>query len=870
MIRYEYDIDITPGGRSAVINLKQYDSDFTLVFTLRDRKGFLTLENGTTAKIRGTKADGNGYSMPAVINIANSTVTAAGDVQMTAVSGHQPFELCLMKGDNELNTVTFYLDVHHAALDYGTVSSESKVYEVIDCLENMEDLRDEAQASADDAAASAEQAEAALTDVYKEIFNSDGFLSIYGQLRNAVFERESGNNGGFYIKFPGQFTITGIGIGLTITWADFIASIGNDYKGTSPNGVADCLYLPYKSMLLYAKSTKTFSVETYVQNSLTTDPDNVLIFSVSSGSWRDGGTNKSTISGGIGAYVYRMWSMLFDNGIDCQLDAEMYIEENPSAFYVKFDGNVIFGGTFSATVNLSAVGSTTSPKGVTNCISIANNYGLFYRTGSADVVVDTVANGDYNNYIPLLIVGRDNCYDLHPIDGLLYKNYVERANRKSDIVSDYDTDLYYEIGSISASTGGNTNSTTRLRTNEYVKVGKGSAITLNTPGTDYQYYVFKYDVNKTYTGHLEWTARTIIADSDGYMRFCIRHSDNTAFAELPENIDTFLSVYYEPCYNDILELRRDITSDIPAYWDDAINTAIDTIRSNAYTADSKLVSFFYLTDIHWKSNAQKSPKLINKIAKATGINTLLLGGDYISSYDTTKKEAVEEIDGFFSELDSRLIALPVIGNHDHNDNQQTVDAAILTDNQMYNFILQRVEKYMDTDESVINMCYDIPSKKVRFILFKQWGGSSFVDSTLAYVDAKVKELSSEWVVIVACHSYWGVSRSGGSVTFPLSTNSLRIGNAFLQTNSESEAKIIAWFVGHTHNDLETTISSGNESIRIICTTCDTYRQSAVWGSWTMTAGTDTEQAFDVVQIDRDHRKIYLTRVGAGESREYTY
>ena len=70
-LQYKYDLDMGPGRRfPTIVKLSQYDEDFELVFRLHSEDGTLDVRNGTvgtvvhvtTAEIRGTKSDGNGYS----------------------------------------------------------------------------------------------------------------------------------------------------------------------------------------------------------------------------------------------------------------------------------------------------------------------------------------------------------------------------------------------------------------------------------------------------------------------------------------------------------------------------------------------------------------------------------------------------------------------------------------------------------------------------------------------------------------------------------------------------------------------------------------------------------------------------------------
>ena len=170
MITINTKIDIIPKGVMPVIHLSQYDSDFTLTFTIYSSEGTLTLPSGTTAMIRGTKSDGNGYD--ADCTISDNVVTVTGDVQMTAAAGINIYEIVLTKSDKELCTMNFVLDVERAAMDIDTITSESVLKEIDAVIASVGDA--EAAASAAEAAA-----EAAAT------FTTDTTLSIAGKAADA-------------------------------------------------------------------------------------------------------------------------------------------------------------------------------------------------------------------------------------------------------------------------------------------------------------------------------------------------------------------------------------------------------------------------------------------------------------------------------------------------------------------------------------------------------------------------------------------------------------------------------------------------------------------------------------------------------------
>jgi len=140
MIEYRYILDMVPGSIPVIVPISQYDNDFTIIFTLHASEGTFTVESGTTAAIKGSKTDGNGYSATAALNISQKTVTITGNKQMTACYGKQIFELTLTKNNKELSTANFILDVEKAPLDKDTLPSESVIRELVDVMDYAEDI----------------------------------------------------------------------------------------------------------------------------------------------------------------------------------------------------------------------------------------------------------------------------------------------------------------------------------------------------------------------------------------------------------------------------------------------------------------------------------------------------------------------------------------------------------------------------------------------------------------------------------------------------------------------------------------------------------------------------------------------------------
>lgn len=163
MLTIPRDLNVYSSGMPPIISLSQYDSDFQLVFNLYTSEGTLNIPSGTTAQIQGTKRDGNGYSASATIS--GNTVTVTGHNQMTACAGANIYEISLTNSGKVLNTINFILAVEPAAMDAGTIQSETVLKE----LQAIIDSAATSTQAAQDAEAAADRAEAAAEDLSETV-----------------------------------------------------------------------------------------------------------------------------------------------------------------------------------------------------------------------------------------------------------------------------------------------------------------------------------------------------------------------------------------------------------------------------------------------------------------------------------------------------------------------------------------------------------------------------------------------------------------------------------------------------------------------------------------------------------------------------
>lgn len=173
-------LNVSPASFPTVIHIKQYSSDFILKFQLYSTDGDLYIEAGATTRIRGTKRDGNGFELTGTRIGRTCTFSGTKEQmqQMTAAHGRCVFEVVVEHDGKELITANFYLEVQRAAMDAGTVTSESIINEFADFQSKIT----AAQAAATAAQEQADRAEAAAESID---FGIDSTLTQSGQAADA-------------------------------------------------------------------------------------------------------------------------------------------------------------------------------------------------------------------------------------------------------------------------------------------------------------------------------------------------------------------------------------------------------------------------------------------------------------------------------------------------------------------------------------------------------------------------------------------------------------------------------------------------------------------------------------------------------------
>ena len=118
MITHRRKINMAAGQKPTWISLSREDTNATFVFDLFCREGIFIIEEGTTASLVGTRADGTGVSVSGTLDPIRRTVTVVIPSSLTAVSGDGVYEIVLKKDGRECHSANFVIRIEQGAYPY--------------------------------------------------------------------------------------------------------------------------------------------------------------------------------------------------------------------------------------------------------------------------------------------------------------------------------------------------------------------------------------------------------------------------------------------------------------------------------------------------------------------------------------------------------------------------------------------------------------------------------------------------------------------------------------------------------------------------------------------------------------------------------
>lgn len=308
-------------------------------------------------------------------------------------------------------------------------------------------------------------------------------------------------------------------------------------------------------------------------------------------------------------------------------------------------------------------------------------------------------------------------------------------------------------------------------------------------------------------------------------------------------------------------------------------------------------NFVYITDLHVKDNEMQSPKLIGYLLDNLGIDKVFCGGDLVTAYGTKDEMfemAYEGINALYSNINSRNAKLYMMrGNHDLTIKLSAVssDGHTATRPETYNLFMRRQREYIMDNGDNLYYHYDNEKQKIRYICLDTcelnrvaegtntaWGvGYGVSQSQVDWlVNTALNIQEPGWTVIVFGHvSITPSIASFGGGNLPAINEVMKaIKNKTVATYSKNGIvlnkdfttflpEVVGYICGHNHKDLAIT----ENGVLYISSTCDArYANDTI----PRTAGTVSEGAFEIANLNTETNTLTLTRVGAGSSRAFTY
>lgn len=339
------------------------------------------------------------------------------------------------------------------------------------------------------------------------------------------------------------------------------------------------------------------------------------------------------------------------------------------------------------------------------------------------------------------------------------------------------------------------------------------------------------------------TNETIISDYSGYIVIVFKKADNSNIT--PSEFDGAIKLYNTFAYR---AFANPGSVQVPSYYETNDYISGKAARINALGKSGDDV-FAFITDIHWEMNARNSPALISYLSDNCALHKMFNGGDVANaSLLQVYKKYRKSVDGKVHH---------VAGNHDWFSPTNGKDLYYCMDSANNDQIGDAFGHYYYVDNV---------QQKIRYVVlngFSREDSSSAITSAyssdeIAWFGSEALSLPApEWDVIVFTHFLrtTSVSITGGA--------DIETAIATFNADVSHSGKILAVFQGHTHWDAVYHTTSG---VPVITTTCDKWdlsNESELSQEQPgRVLGTISEQAFDVVVLNRAEQKFTCVRIGA--------
>lgn len=339
----------------------------------------------------------------------------------------------------------------------------------------------------------------------------------------------------------------------------------------------------------------------------------------------------------------------------------------------------------------------------------------------------------------------------------------------------------------------------------------------------------------------------------------------------------------------------DVKNHIPEYYKDHIKNKIEVVNNLRENPDT--FSFIFITDIHLQHNTKHFIPLIKELINNCGINDVLGGGDWVTAWlsDADGKQGLKSDYDELTELFKGIPLIKTIGNHEWAWGSQNQYS--LTEDEAYEWYYKDdIENSgavkNDNGDPTTYFYKDDAENKVRYISLNDMDYEVNVDEngltldgtnkTWYYTmseeqldwlkDTALKLPDDDWDCVIFSHiATWNTSEAGYNCDVVGLRDDVRAIVEGFKTKTgdfaDYKGDFIGWFSGHSHCD-DMMYYSDNGSFVQVISDGDTVISSNPEISRDI--NTVNEQSFQVITVDKGNRRVYCTRIGAGEDRSFNY
>ncbi len=301
---------------------------------------------------------------------------------------------------------------------------------------------------------------------------------------------------------------------------------------------------------------------------------------------------------------------------------------------------------------------------------------------------------------------------------------------------------------------------------------------------------------------------------------------------------------------------------IPEYWKPALQEGAKEINTALCNAGANKSAFLFYSDAHWNYGSQMSPRLLKYLYKHTGMTKTNFGGDIVNNegtdYDTM---------AYLWDWRNQLKDLPnhhsVVGNHD-DGNPNT----IFDENYVYGFLLAP-EETPDVVRGDRGLYYyiDHSPEKTRY-LYLDTAYKGMDENQQNFITQALLTTPEGWHIVAVSHIWYDIDYTTN--TIGNLNDDAQIALAMFDNYNSRNGEFAdcgGWVEfcigGHTHMDYDGTSTTG---IPIVLVETDSKHTRS---GFSYNTGTTNEASVNGIVADYDNHKIYVVRIGRGESREIT-